>query len=248
MKMLTPRLLPAVAGAAAALLILKAVDSFERPSTLAQVASEGFYKVRTNATGVDPDVTGSTPAPKTDEKKKDDKPAPPPPGTPVNLDAQPVSPAEKALLERLGQRREQLDERQRELEMRENLLKAADKKLESRIQELKELETKSPQGETAAAEQQQQQQGLKNLVTMYETMKPKEAARVFDKLELAVLVPVVNAMNPRKMAEILAAMSPEAASKLTVELANRGQQKAATAQRQAPLPAGELPAIDPKRP
>ncbi len=83
---------------------------------------------------------------------------------------------------------------------------------------------------------------------MYETMKPKEAARVFDKLDLAVLVPVVNAMNPRKMAEVLAAMSPEAASKLTVELATRGQRQQAQAQPRQALPAGELPAIDPKRP
>jgi flagellar motility protein MotE (MotC chaperone) len=79
-------------------------------------------------------------------------------------------------------------------------------------------------------------------------MKPKEAARVFDKLELSVLVPVVNAMNPRKMAEVLAAMSPEAASKLTVELATKGQRQQAQAPRPAGLPAGELLAIEPKRP
>ena len=81
---------------------------------------------------------------------------------------------------------------------------------------------------------------------MYETMKPKEAARVFEKLDLTVLVPVVNAMNPRKMSEVLAAMSPESASRLTVELSNRGKRIAATSG--APLPPGELPGIDPKRP
>ena len=65
-----------------------------------------------------------------------------PPGTPVEPRRAAVSPAEKALLERLGERRQELDERQRELETRENLLKAADKKLEARINELKDLEGK----------------------------------------------------------------------------------------------------------
>jgi len=245
------RLLPVVAGAAAALLLIKLIEGLDRPSRLGNQSVATYFSVRGNTPPFDPEVTGSTPAPKPEEKKdakKDEKP--PPAGQPVIEGATPVSPAERALLERLGQRREQLDERQRELETRENLLKAADRKLETRINELKELEGKpgnSPGGGEAAAEQQQAQ-GLKNVVTMYETMKPKEAARVFDKLELAVLVPVVNAMNPRKMAEILAAMSPEAASKLTVELATRGQRQQAQAPRTVGLPAGELPAIEPKRP
>lgn len=279
------RLFPAVAGAAAALLLIKLMSSFGEPSPLGQQLVASFFAVRDSRVLIDPEVTGSTPAPKPEAKKddkadpkavdaksadpksadpksKDPKAADPKAADPKAADpkaspptglsnaAAPISPAERALLERLGQRREQLDERQRELETRENLLKAADRKLESRINELKDLEGKpggSAGGPEAAAEQQQAQ-GLKNLVTMYETMKPKEAARVFDKLELSVLVPVVNAMNPRKMAEILAAMSPEAASKLTVELATKGHRQQAQAQRPAGLPAGELLAIEPRRP
>jgi flagellar motility protein MotE (MotC chaperone) len=269
------RLFPAVAGAAAALLLIKLMAGFGEPNSLGQLLTAKIFSVRDGRVLIDPDVTGSTPAAKPEAKKDDkadpkaadaksadpksadpksadpkaaDSKAAPPTGLPNA--AAPISPAERALLERLGQRREQLDERQRELETRENLLKAADRKLESRINELKDLEGKpggSAGGPEAAAEQQQAL-GLKNLVTMYETMKPKEAARVFDKLELSVLVPVVNAMNPRKMAEILAAMSPEAASKLTVELATKGQRQQAQAQRPAGLPAGELQAIEPKRP
>jgi flagellar motility protein MotE (MotC chaperone) len=256
------RLFPAVAGAAAALLLLKLISGFGEPSPLGQQLAASFFSLRDSRVLIDPDVTGSTPEPKKDEAKKDeakkddkkDPKAPDakasPPGLPEAMPPAPISPAERALLERLGQRREQLDERQRELETRENLLKAADRKLESRINELKDLEGK-PGGSAGGAEagaEQQQAQGLKNLVTMYETMKPKEAARVFDKLELAVLVPVVTAMNPRKMAEILAAMSPEAASKLTVELATKGQRQQAQGPRPAGLPAGELLAIEPKRP
>ena len=56
---------------------------------------------------------------------------------------------------------------------------------------------------------------------MYENMKPKDAARIFDRLDMKILVEVSTQMNPRKMSEVLAQMSPDAAQRLTVELANR---------------------------
>ena len=57
-------------------------------------------------------------------------------------------------------------------------------------------------------------------------------------------------MNPRKMSEVLASMSPEAAEKLTVGLASRarGQAIAAAAPAAQPMPSGELPAIAPAAP
>jgi len=61
-----------------------------------------------------------------------------------------------------------------------------------------------------------------------------------------VLVPVVMQMNPRKMAEVLAVMSPEAAEKLTVALATRARAAALPGPSPAAaLPATELPAIEP---
>jgi flagellar motility protein MotE (MotC chaperone) len=82
---------------------------------------------------------------------------------------------------------------------------------------------------------------------MYEAMKPKDAARVFDRLPLDVLVPLVAKMSPRKMAEVLAVMQPDSAERLTVALAGRAKNPDG-APRPAPppdLPASELPAIDP---
>ena len=55
---------------------------------------------------------------------------------------------------------------------------------------------------------------------MYENMKAKDAARIFDRLDLKILVDVSLQMNPRKMSEILAQMAPESDERLTVELAN----------------------------
>jgi flagellar motility protein MotE (MotC chaperone) len=80
---------------------------------------------------------------------------------------------------------------------------------------------------------------FKSIVTMYEGMKPKDAAKVFDRLEMAVLFEIASQIAPRKMSDILGQMSPEAAEKLTVELARRagGGEKSAAA---------ELPKIEGK--
>ncbi len=207
------------------------------------VFGRALFKAR-GLTVADPDTTGSVDKEKDGKKAKDAKEpaAPPPPAGTNKADifngAQPLSPAERALYERLGERRGELDQRASDLETREKLLQGVEKKLESSIQDLKANEEKfaALQKKESAASQT-----LKNLVTMYEAMKPKDAARVFDRLSHDVLVPVVLQMNPRKMAEVLAAMSPEAAEKLTVALAMRGngdQRPANTA-----LPPNELPAL-----
>jgi flagellar motility protein MotE (MotC chaperone) len=83
---------------------------------------------------------------------------------------------------------------------------------------------------------------------MYENMKPRDAARVFDRLSIDILVSVVLQMNPRKMSEVLAAMTPESAEKLTVALANRAKGRGdEMAGAPAALPANELQAITPQR-
>ena len=56
---------------------------------------------------------------------------------------------------------------------------------------------------------------------MYEGMKPKDAAKVFDRLEMPVLFEIASQIAPRKMSDILGLMSPEAAERLTVEMARR---------------------------
>jgi flagellar motility protein MotE (MotC chaperone) len=80
---------------------------------------------------------------------------------------------------------------------------------------------------------------LKGLITMYENMKPRDAAKIFNGLEDGVLVDVASKINPRTMAEILAQMQPEVAQHLTVELASKAQQLPAPGA--AP---GDLPKID----
>jgi len=129
------------------------------------------------------------------------------------------SPGERAVLESLAQRRQELATRAREIDVRDSLLKAAEKRIEQRLQELKELEARvngaiSKKDEEEAAK-------FKSLVGMYENMKAKDAAKIFDRLNMRVLIEVVNAMNPRRMADILGQMTPDVAERLTIEIANR---------------------------
>lgn len=130
-----------------------------------------------------------------------------------------ASAGERTLLEQLQQRRQELDARDRELEIREGLLKTAEQRIEARLSELKEVEAKV---DAAAAKKDEAEAArLKGLVTMYENMKPKDAAKIFDRLDLRILIDVATQINPRRMSDILAAMSTEAAERLTVELATR---------------------------
>jgi flagellar motility protein MotE (MotC chaperone) len=54
-------------------------------------------------------------------------------------------------------------------------------------------------------------------------MKPRDAAKIFDRLDIGVLLEVASQINPRNMSEIMAQMSPDRAQQLTVEMANRAQ-------------------------
>src|ERR1051325_7012729 len=168
-----------------------------------------------------------------------DKPAAPEvsPGAP--LDPKPsLSAGERAVLESLAQRRQELEARAREIDVRDSLLKAAEKRIEQRLQELKELEARV--NGAAAKKDEEEAAKFKTLVTMYENMKAKDAAKVFDRLNMPVLVQVVNLMNPRRMADILAQMTPEMAEKLTLEIAARS---GAVDKTQTTVPA-DLPKIE----
>ncbi|WP_293801664.1 hypothetical protein [uncultured Bosea sp.] len=258
-----PRLLPAVILGAMGLLALKLLAWTAEPGPghipvplpLMAEAPAAKTVARAQRPDVfDPETTGSVPAPdsKKDQEKKEaeakaDAARAANPNNKagiMNGSVQPMSPAEKAILERLGERREELEGRMREIEMRERLLNSAEKKLDGRVGDLKALEEKN--GGPAAKASADEAKAIKNLVIMYESMKPKDAARVFDRLGLDVLVPVVQQMNPRKMSEVLAAMAPDRAEKLTVALATSG--RSASVERVAnegPLPGNELPAITP---
>jgi flagellar motility protein MotE (MotC chaperone) len=189
------------------------------------------------------DITGSV-----DEKKKEEPPKPeapaseaPKPDGLVTLPPEgqaPVPASERAILERLQARRQELDARAREIDIRESLLKAAEKKAESKVEELKTVESKI----ATATEQKNDAEAarFKGIITMYESMKPKDAAKVFDRLEMPVLYQIASQIAPRKMSDILGLMSPEVAERLTTEMARRASSSDQAASD------GDLPKIEGK--
>ncbi|MBJ3783930.1 MotE family protein [Devosia sediminis] len=140
------------------------------------------------------------------------------PEGPQPLAATDSSLTEQALLERLATRRTDLDTYEQELAMRASLVEAAEKRIEERQATLEAIE-----GQIASLVEQRKEMEegqFAGIVAMYETMKPKDAANIFNALDIEVLLRVAKMMSPRKMAPILAEMDTVRAQELTVRMAS----------------------------
>lgn len=126
---------------------------------------------------------------------------------------------EIAVLEDLRRRRLALEDRERALAERETLVIAAERRLAARIEELAALQRALEAQDRAAREREEA--GWRGLVRIYEQMRPRDAARIFNELEMPVLIEVVSRMRERIAAPILAGMDPDKAKALTAELAHR---------------------------
>jgi flagellar motility protein MotE (MotC chaperone) len=123
------------------------------------------------------------------------------------------------LLQSLAKRRDELEARERSLSEREALIAATEKRIDGKLEELRQVQaTIEALVKQHDAEQDAQ---LSNLVKIYENMKPKDAAQIFEDLEMDVLLDVVERMKERKVAPVLALMNPEKAREVTLELAQR---------------------------
>lgn len=134
---------------------------------------------------------------------------------------QKFSQIELDILQSLAARREQITSWEEEVRTKENLLEATELRIGKRIDEIKTLE----KNVRVLLEQYEKQEdaSIRSLVKIYENMKPKDAARIFDELEMPVLLMVADRMSERKAAPILAQMDPKKAKDLTVELSEQRQ-------------------------
>lgn len=137
------------------------------------------------------------------------------------LDPDELTAAELKVLQELSNRRAQLDQRERNIDMRTGLLKAAEKRIEEKLVQLKALQASISRKIKERAEKTGPR--MQSLVKIYEKMKAKDAARIFAKLDLDILLEVIKGMREAKSAPILAAMDPTKAKEVTVELARQSQ-------------------------
>jgi flagellar motility protein MotE (MotC chaperone) len=149
----------------------------------------------------------------------------------------PVSESEKVILLDLRDRRRELETREATLSARESMVAAAETKLSERVEELQSLQKKLESLD--ASHRQQEDVAWQGLVKVYETMKPRDAAAIFNELGMQVLLSVVDRMKEAKTAAILAAMLPEKARDVTMQLA-MARTKASSA-----LENGDKPALTP---
>ncbi len=117
---------------------------------------------------------------------------------------------------RLAEKERRLEARRRELEVEEEVLTKLRDDLDGQLARLEELKQEiAGLLEQVSAEEEAR---LAKLVAIYEAMKPKQAAAIFDRLELPVLLKVTQRMRETKLAPILARMDPARARQITTEL------------------------------
>lgn len=134
----------------------------------------------------------------------------------------PTKPAQcdtpEEVLQSLARERELVAAQKDDLATRQSELALAREKLE--IEKSALLELKSDIEDLLARVKAAQTEDLDRLISFYENMKPSEAARIMDDLDIEVTILVLAQMKPRSAAPILAKMTPvraRAVSKIILE-------------------------------
>lgn len=154
------------------------------------------------------------------QKMSEDKGLPTPAAAPPAPEED-LSSGDIEVLKQLTARRGELDKRSNDLDTREALIKVAEQRVDSKIKEMENLRQQLQAMVNQVNETQAVQ--YENLVKIYETMKPDEAARIFETLEMPTLLGVVERMKPKSTAPIMAKMAPDKAKELTMALTKQDQ-------------------------
>ncbi|WP_413207045.1 MotE family protein [Rhodospirillum sp. A1_3_36] len=190
------------------------------PSAASNPAAQQVAQASPPAGGADPAAVppdGQTPADGQPQAAPDM-----PPSEVGGLDRENASAftqSEIDLLQRLSERRQQLEDRSRSLDQREAMMRAAEGRIDRKIAEMKTLEDSIQS--LLKKHDEQEKQRLDRLVNIYKVMKPKDAARIFDDMELPLIVDIFMLMSERSTAPILAQMTPDKARAVTQELAHK---------------------------
>jgi flagellar motility protein MotE (MotC chaperone) len=217
-----PRLLPLTILVMAALTLVKAAAlarlAFAGPGPLLPPVGDPPALVLAQA------MAQSTPAAEPPPATRPAPTAPPaaaskdmPAAPPAGGAAAPVSESERELLQELRGRRGELDARQSALDARQAVLDATERRLAARVSELAGLQSKLEGLE--AARKKREEANWAGLVKAYEVMKPRDAAAIFNDLEMPILLQILDRMKDTKVAPVLAAMQTDRAREATTKLA-----------------------------
>ena len=192
------RMLPAAMTLIAAVLGIKAVAVAEEIAQAVPAAAE--HAESAGATAAPADAAAQACAP------------------PSLAEMSGLSQSEVQVLQALGARREALDARAASMETQDDLMAAAEHRLDERVAELRRLETTV---NTLLGQLDETQEArLTSLVDVYQRMRAKDAAAVFDGLDDGVMVQVASRMRQANLAEVMGKMDPTRARRLTQMLAD----------------------------
>lgn len=138
---------------------------------------------------------------------------------PVTLPTAECAPLPVELAEAFRQREERIERREAELAAREGELKLATELIDARLIELNEAEASL--ASTIARVDGAAEADLTRLASVYENMKPKEAALLFEEMEPAFAAGFLMRLRPETAAAILAGMDSENAYVISLVLAGR---------------------------
>jgi flagellar motility protein MotE (MotC chaperone) len=249
-----PRILPLLGIAAGGVLALNALSGINGAPDLFSGA-KAFARGVASQAGGQPPGSGATPAQAAaDPKAGTGKPAE---GAAAAPEAKPLvcaptaaelakeaglSPAELQILQSLGVRRGQLDQREADFNTQLALLAAAEAKLDAKVKSLNGIKA-DIQGLLKVGDEQEAAE-VARMVKVFESMKPKDAAPRMVLLADSVRLPIAAKMKEKSLGLILAQMPPAEAKKLTESLANRFAPVRAAANASgatAPAPAAGAP-------
>lgn len=150
------------------------------------------------------------------------------------------TPVEVELLQNLSKRRIELDRWEKNVEIKEAALNATEKRIDDKIAQIETM--KKEVSQLLDQYNEKEDAKIRSLVKIYENMKSKDAARIFDEVEMPILLLVVDKMSEKKVAPILADMDPKKAKLITVQLA---EQRKVSSARLNTLPPSAAPPAKP---
>ena len=121
----------------------------------------------------------------------------------------------------LAKRDQELRNREQALKKESLLLHAAENSLDEKLKEFNIL--KGDLEKLLKRLEEHENKQTNDLVKVYEAMKPKQAAGIFNRLELMLATQLIKRMNKKKAALLLASMESQKAKDITQGLAKESQ-------------------------
>lgn len=123
------------------------------------------------------------------------------------------------LISALTEREAQVAKREKQLEMRLRALAVADAEIEKRLESL--VATEKALRATLSLADEASEKDILRLTSVYENMKPKDAAALFEQMEPSFAAGFLARMRPDAAADVMAGLTPPVAYSISVILAGR---------------------------